>query len=93
MNTENKNATPMIDDEFYNGLVLELFDRSIKQFDDDTAAGAAQLVNIYMAKCKENVTQQSVIFNMMCGFLLGLHEGLKIARTLDGVADQTQATE
>lgn len=92
MNKENKNAIPNIDDEFYNGLVLELFDRSIKQFDDDTAAEAARLVNIYMAKCKESKTQQSVIFNMMCGFLLGLNEGMKIARTLD-VADQTQATE
>lgn len=94
MNTENKNATPNIDNEFYTGLVIELFDRSIKQFDDDTAAEAAQLVNIYMAKCKKNETQQSIIFNMMCGFWLGLNEGMKIAQTLDkATADQTQATE
>jgi len=72
----------------YRGFMLQAFDHATDELlSDETKAEAHRLTKMYYGF---SVDDSNPLFAIMCGFIMGASEGMRIAETLDSIAAERQ---
>ena len=76
----------------YRGFILQAFDHATDEMlNEETKTEARELVKIYFGA--ESPADASPAMFIMSGFLMGLHEGMRIADTFNAAAAEQSAAQ